>query len=109
MDEHVELEPAWDSIRIRLENERKRVAEEIRAYPTPIPRCDEQFNHLIERRERLADALARLDATARSAAAASANASPVAAFIDSLDCFDDDARLRLKTALRQAPVKPMPA
>jgi hypothetical protein len=109
MDKHVELKPAWDSIRVHLENERKRVAEEIRSYPTPIPRCDEQFNHLIERRERLAEALVRLDAAARSAAGASANASPVEAFIDSSDCFDDDARLRLKTALRQALVKPMPA
>ena len=26
---------------------------EIRAYPTPIPRCDAQFNHLLEERERL--------------------------------------------------------
>ena len=26
---------------------------EIRAYPTPIPRCDAQFNHLMEERERL--------------------------------------------------------
>ena len=30
-----------------------RIDAEIRAYPTPIPRCDAQFNHLLEERERL--------------------------------------------------------
>jgi len=30
---------------------RNRLNEEIRNYPTPIPRCDAQFNHLYERRE----------------------------------------------------------
>jgi hypothetical protein len=31
-----------------------RLAEEIRSYPTPIPRCDAQFNHLYEQLGRLA-------------------------------------------------------
>ena len=30
-----------------------RLDAEIRAYPTPIPRCDAQFNHLIEERDRI--------------------------------------------------------
>jgi hypothetical protein len=33
---------------------RQRLAEEIRSYPTPIPRCDAQFNHLYEQQGRLA-------------------------------------------------------
>lgn len=33
---------------------RRRLAEEIRTYPTPIPRCDAQFNHLYEQQGRLA-------------------------------------------------------
>ena len=32
---------------------RERLAEEIRSYPTPIPRCDAQFNHLYEQLGRL--------------------------------------------------------
>ena len=32
---------------------RERLAEEIRTYPTPIPRCDAQFNHLYEQLGRL--------------------------------------------------------
>jgi hypothetical protein len=33
-----------------LEEEKRRLDAEIRAYPTPIPRCDAQFNALFERR-----------------------------------------------------------
>jgi hypothetical protein len=32
---------------------RATLADEIRSYPTPIPRCDAQFNHLVEQRGRL--------------------------------------------------------
>ena len=36
--------------------------EEMRTYPTPIPRCDAQFNHAYEQRARLAALLRRIDA-----------------------------------------------
>ncbi len=52
----------WDALRARLERMREAVAAEIRAYPPPIPACDAQFDHLLERREALSEALARLDA-----------------------------------------------
>jgi hypothetical protein len=106
MEKQFDLVRAWKSVRDHLESERNRVVEEIRAYPTPIPRCDQQFNHLIEHRERLAQELSRLDAAARSAAAGSADAPRLEAFIDSSDCLDDGVRLRLKSALREASVKP---
>ena len=35
--------------------------DEIRSYPTPIPRCDAQFNHAYEQRSRLAALLRRVD------------------------------------------------
>jgi len=41
---------------------RASLAYEIRHYPTPIPRCDAQFNHLVEQRDRLARLLGGLDA-----------------------------------------------
>ena len=47
-----------------LEAEKRRLDAEIRQYPTPIPRCDAQFNHLFERRARIVEELARLAATA---------------------------------------------
>lgn len=36
--------------------------DEIRSYPTPIPRCDAQFNHAYEQRARLAALLQRIGA-----------------------------------------------
>ena len=48
--------------RTKLEQERRRLDEEIRAYPTPIPRCDAQFNHLFERRARIVAAIEALTA-----------------------------------------------
>jgi hypothetical protein len=48
--------------RAALEARRRELDREIREYPTPIPRCDAQFNHLFEERERIArelEALAR--------------------------------------------------
>ena len=38
---------------VRLDARRKALDEEIRVYPTPIPRCDAQFNHLMEERARI--------------------------------------------------------
>ena len=39
-----------------------RLDTEIRAYPTPIPRCDAQFNHLMEERGRIRRLLEELTA-----------------------------------------------
>ncbi len=58
----------WDALRARLGRMQEAVAAEIRTYPPPIPACDAQYNHLLERRQALSQALARLDA-AREAGA----------------------------------------
>jgi hypothetical protein len=47
-------------VRSQLEAEKRRLDQEIRNYPTPIPRCDAQFNHLFEERERILRELAQL-------------------------------------------------
>ncbi len=52
----------WDALRARLVQLQEAVAAEIRAYPAPIPACDAQYDHLLERRAALAAACARLDA-----------------------------------------------
>jgi hypothetical protein len=102
MNERSELgEGVWSRIKAFLEGERARIHEEIRAYPTPIPRCDEQFNHLIERRERLFQELVRLDTAARSNTVAGDGAARIEEFIDSSLYLDDDAKLRLKSALTE--------
>ncbi len=58
----------WDALRARLEQTQEAVAAEIRTYPPPIPACDAQFDHLLERREALSEALARLDAARKDGA-----------------------------------------
>ena len=63
---------AWrdvlQSVRLRLESERDRISREIREYPTPIPRCDAQFNYLIEQRDSIARELQRIESLATNAA-----------------------------------------
>jgi hypothetical protein len=56
------LESQRKEIRDRLESERDRIYKEILNYPRPIPGCDQQFNHLLEERERISRELDRLDA-----------------------------------------------
>jgi hypothetical protein len=46
-----------------LEAEKRRLDEEIRNYPTPIPRCDAQFNFLFEQREKIVRELGELQET----------------------------------------------
>ena len=48
---------------------RERLAEEIRSYPTPIPRCDAQFNHLYEQIGRLSRDLDAIEGKSERAAA----------------------------------------
>jgi hypothetical protein len=56
------IENRLSEVRDHLRVMKHRLDEEIRDYPTPIPRCDAQFNHLFEERARLNQALERLDA-----------------------------------------------
>ena len=76
-----------------LRDLRERLAEEIRTYPTPIPRCDAQFNHLYEQLGRLSRDLDRIEATRES----------IERFVAS-PLYTDDAeernfRLRVKAGL----------
>jgi len=58
----VKLASIWNEIVLHLEDRRRALAAEIRDYPTPIPRCDAQFNHLYEQQARLARELDRIGA-----------------------------------------------
>jgi hypothetical protein len=72
---------------------RERLAGEIRNYPTPIPRCDAQFNHLYEQLGRLSRELDRIEPTRES----------IERFIASPPYTDDaaerDFRARVKAGL----------
>lgn len=49
--------PYLDQARTSLHKAKTRIAQEIRAYPTPISGCDAQFNHLLGERRRISLAL----------------------------------------------------
>jgi hypothetical protein len=80
-----------------LREVRLRLSEEIRTYPTPIPRCDAQFNHLYEQLGRLGRDLDAIEGAASERAAAQA-------FITSKPYTDDPSerefRSRVGAALR---------
>jgi hypothetical protein len=51
----VALDPviaAWSELKSYLDRRSKELSEEVRNYPTPIARCDEQLTKLIEQRGR---------------------------------------------------------
>ena len=52
----------WSVVRAALEALQRSVADDIRAYPAPIPACDAQFNHLLELRRALPQEIERLEA-----------------------------------------------
>ena len=49
-----------EALRASLQARRDELDAEIRSYPTPIPRCDAQFNFLFEQREKVVRELAEL-------------------------------------------------
>ncbi|MGH8705069.1 MAG: hypothetical protein ACREUO_06580 [Burkholderiales bacterium] len=51
-----------EEVRRYLEDAGARINAEIRSYPTPIARCDEQLSQLLERREGIFRLLHRTDA-----------------------------------------------
>src|SRR6266540_3699562 len=55
------LKSLWREIKDDLRRSKRVIGEEIRSYPTPIPRCDAQFNHLYEQQARLTRDLERGD------------------------------------------------
>jgi uncharacterized small protein (DUF1192 family) len=54
-------------MRAELERRIAELSEEIRNYPTPIARCDEQLAALLEERSRLLDQLKKQDGDVNAA------------------------------------------
>jgi hypothetical protein len=97
------LEPLALELRGYLAGAKQSVDEEIRTYPTPIPRCDAQFNHLYEQRSRLASILERVDAALSRGAAPDILMNAIAGFTASPPLVEggeeQDLRERLRAVL----------
>ena len=63
--------------RASLEARRRELDAEIRDYPTPIPRCDAQFNHLFEERDRIVREIDSLATIPVAAPAVDAQPQPI--------------------------------
>src|SRR4249920_2829822 len=85
---------AWETLRRYLESRSSALTEEVRHYPTPIARCEEQLSKLIEQR---AHALVQLRRMAEHDSGEGANRERpslvfVQKFIDSYDPSDDETK-----------------
>jgi hypothetical protein len=78
-----------------LENERRRIYEEIGNYPAPIPACDAQFNFLLEERAGIVQELYRLKALPK-------DVKSLDDFIISSDYIKGAAEQNMRSTLRQA-------
>jgi hypothetical protein len=93
------LESLWKSIKDRLENDRHRVNEETRNYPTPIPACDAQFNHLLEEQAKITQELDRLKALLKGNLTRMENVKLIDEFIQSSNYITGEAKQTIASSL----------
>jgi hypothetical protein len=96
------LESLWNEVRGELHRAKRRIDEEIRSYPTPIPRCDAQFNHLQEQRARLARELDRIGAPSGKDMGCGDYVGLIEAYIASATYTDDRAEREFRSRLEAA-------
>src|SRR5713226_9662079 len=99
-EELAALKSLWKEIRDDLKRSKQVIGEEIRNYPTPIPRCDAQFNHLYEQQARLARELDRIAALAEKSLKREDYIELIGRFIASAPYADDDAERQLRPSLK---------
>jgi hypothetical protein len=94
------LKSLWKEIRDGLHRSKHAIGEEIRNYPTPIPRCDAQFNHLYEQQARLARELDRIAALAEKSLEREDYVEWIERFIASAPYADDAAERELRARVK---------
>ena len=100
-----QLKSIRQKLREHLENERRRVYEEIRNYPTPIAGCDVQFNFLLEQLRSISQDLDRLEAMGGEDLADIDLAESLDALIKSSACIRQDVQQALAAELCRAQTK----
>jgi hypothetical protein len=96
----IALRSTWEEVRRDLLRVKRLIDEEIRSYPTPIPRCDAQFNHLHEQRARLARELDRVAGFSERSLDREDYARLVGEFITSEPYLDDDEERQLRARIK---------
>ncbi len=95
----VPIDALWSAIRVRLEADEARLAEEIRGYPQPIPACDAQYNYLLEARSVVSRELGRLREVSATCSAHGDPRQVIEAFISSSPCIDQEVAGELRSDL----------
>src|SRR5713101_7712247 len=98
-EELAALKSLWKEIRDDLRRSKRVIGEEIRTYPTPIPRCDAQFNHLYEQQARLARELDQLATLAGKNPQREGYVELIGRFAASAPYTDDAAERQLRVRL----------
>jgi len=94
------LKSLWEDVLADLRLRKEQIDAEIRSYPTPIPRCDAQFNHLHEQQARLARELDRIGALNEERLARTDFLAMIERFIDSAPYTDEPAERELRSKAR---------
>jgi len=89
----------WTRIHQQLEGEMRRVREEIRTYPAPIPACDAQYNFLLEEREALTSELYRLRELMTGGDSSQDPSSSVDEFLNVTTHLDDAAKREIRAVV----------
>jgi hypothetical protein len=104
------LRRLWKEVRSDLARAKRAIDDEIRGYPTPIPRCDAQFNHLHEQRGRLARELDRIAALSEKNFGVQDYVRLIEEFIASAPYTDDGSERELRSRLgAELPNRGLPA
>jgi len=99
------LQDAWSELAVCLRARFRALSEEMRSYPTPIARCDEQLTDLLAQRDALRaelERIARVDACGGVATSRINALEPFAAEGAADDAAVAAIRSRLANALRLA-------
>ena len=81
-----------------LDAKRTSMVEEIRAYPSPIPACDAQFNYLLEQRTKQSHELERLHRIHKGVLQGESGMMRIREFIESSDCIHSDMKRQMMKA-----------
>ncbi len=94
------MKSLWKEVKDDLHRTKQAIGEEIRNYPTPIPRCDAQFNHLYEQQARLARELDRIATLAEKSLKREDYIELIGRFVASAPYADDAAERQLRSRLK---------
>jgi hypothetical protein len=90
----------WDALRRHLEARFRQCCDELRHYPSPIARCDDQLPKLIEQRDHARAELERMTAVAATATGATAKVAQ--RFLAAATPTDDDMEIMLRSRVKAA-------